>query len=887
MSEVKIGKKDVSRYAQLECPQQLKYKLKNIPGIEAGVKRPGVKHITDKGNEYETSIYNDLIQILDAKQIAYNQDIESNRFVSVNLLQELKKDIPPTIILEGEFETPNIFNYDTKNFYFSKSRPDILYIKKDCESEKYCISIIDIKTTNEPSLKHFSEISFYRLVLEEFLKLNGLDERYCFEDFGYVLPGNNDKYLFIDTYEKFKRESPSPLNDSLEKILISIPYEIYEPYVLNFFNTILPRINEQSDEEIICQFNAKCQFCDYESECRKNSKKFEKIDQVPFLTNGQHQLLVQEGIFTLTNLIEHIEGKTQLWKQITTINRNLKSQEQVILDRAKAIKLNKIVPFENRKTYLMPQWANLNIFVTIHFDPITGLAFGLGASKVYKDKGIKSEEDSTINIVRRNNGLDLKYERDVFLNFLIKINKWINEFLKKNKEVQGIDQRNLKSIHFYFWNQIEITQLRRMLLRHLNDIKIKKELSLLISLYPAEGHKDNPNLYETQPGTVVKDTIKYLFGLPIAHDYNLFNVINALYQEHNVINQNTGELIQYNPRRGFFVDMSDQIPFERAYEIWTGNVYLTKEFRSKDAKNTYDYFDIISKRIPIDRNELLEIKYEAHEIEELMDSAIQRRLDILKRVVQTVQNNYGDKLLLEKKKVKIFSTKKIGMEEASVNLQMFEKLNHIASDIENKQLRVLPIEEKESKFMSIRGLKLQEQTKYINIIKRLQEKEEYLSTNLDEFMVFTYSQDSLEAKIKEGDFLVVLSNEVDPRNPTMPQLNLETCIRNLTSENPDELLALGKTFSLKNIQNPKSKRSNFWYLTLKDLLKVTVAYVSYDLEQLTLIVVPNDYYGGINIFKFLSHLNLINFNYPFILDPIYQDFNQKDFENIFRTIGKK
>lgn len=84
-------------------------------------------------------------------------------------------------------------------------------------------------------------------------------------------------------------------------------------------------------------------------------------------------------------------------------------------------------------------------------------------------------------------------------------------FLEINKSVNGTKQSNLKSIHFYFWSQLEITQLRRMILRHLNDSKIQKEIALLISLYPPDGIKDDPEVYETQPGTVVKDTIKYLF----------------------------------------------------------------------------------------------------------------------------------------------------------------------------------------------------------------------------------------------------------------------------------------------------------------------------------------------------------------------------------------
>lgn len=848
---VKIGKKDISQYAQLECEKQLKNKLTGISGIEPGLKRPGMKHITDQGGEYEKVIYNDFIDILDEKDISYKK--ENDLFVAIDLIDELKKDSPPKIIFEGQVKTPNIFAYDLNKFSFSDSRPDIIYITKSEKIDKYVISIIDVKTTTEPSLKHFSEISFYKLVLEQILSENNLNEKYIIASNGYIWPGNNNKYFFVDTFNEYNRSknSDDPLNDTLRDILISVPFEIYEPFVLNFFNDILPRIDNKDQERILWQFSSKCQFCDFDHICKKESNNNSLISQVPFLSSGQHTLLFENDIKNLNDLVENIEGDTELWQQLVAINRNLKSQEQLVLCRAKSIMDEKITPIEDRKTYLMPKFANLNIFLTLHFDPISGLTFAIGANKEYKDSGIETEKDEIINIVRNANGFDIKYERDEFLKFLSKINSWISDFLQINKDVQGVSQSNLKSIHFYFWSQLEITQLRRMILRHIDDTKIQKELSLLIALYPPDGLNDNPDVFETQPGTVVKDIIKYLFGLPVKYDYTLFNTANVFLKE---LNTSSNEAYQYMPRRGFYLELSDQIPFERAYEIWTGEIFLPKEFGSNE-------------------------KYKPYEIEQLMEESIQTRLSALKNIVRSLQWHYKDKLLLNKKKVKRFTTNKRGMEVESINLQMFEKLNHISSDIENKQLRVLPIDEKENRFMSIRGLNLHNNENYINLLKKLQMKEEFYGLNLEEFMVFSYSKDSVESKIKEGDFLVVLSNENDPRNQSLPQLNLEDTLTQLTGKSVNELIYASSSFNLEI--------SNFFNLKLKDLLKVTVAYVSYDIDNLFIILVPNDFYGGINVIKFLNSLGLLDFTKPMILDPIYQDFNQKAYDEIFRTIGKK
>ncbi|MDN5079587.1 hypothetical protein O8C89_03515 [Aliarcobacter butzleri] len=849
--KITIGKKDINQYAQLECDKQLKNKLLGTKKIEAGVKRPGMKHITDQGGEYEKSIYNDFIHILSKDEIYYKK--KGEKFENSNLVEILKLDIPPKIIIEAEFNTPNIFNYDLSIFEIAKSRPDIIYITYDDQLNKYIISIIDVKTTTEPSLKHFSEISYYKLVLEQLLLENNFNEKFIIAQNGYIWPGNNDKYFFIDTFMEYKKHSSlNPLSDSLKDILIPVPFEIYEPFVINFFQEIFPRIYKQDLTETICQFSTKCQFCDYEPYCKKESIKNDLISQIPFLSSGQHTLLFEHNIRDLSSIIDSIESDTHLWQQLIKINRNLKSQENLILARAKAISENKVIPIEDRKTYLMPNFSNLNIFITIHFDPITGLTFAMGADKVYKDSGAETVRDKTINVIGNAKGFDIKYERDEFFKFLQKINGWIKNFLEINKSVNGTKQSNLKSIHFYFWSQLEITQLRRMILRHLNDSKIQKEIALLISLYPPDGIKDDPEVYETQPGTVVKDTIKYLFGLPVKYDYTLFNVANSFIKEFH--NNDKKEPFQYQPYRGFYLELSDQIPFERAYEIWTGDVYLPREFGSTE-------------------------KYKRREIEELMEKSIDSRLQALESIVSILQLHYKDKLLLDKKKVKKFPITKKGMEQEAINLQMFEQLNHISSDIENKQLRVLPIDEKENRFMSIRGLKLQDNSKYKSIINQLQNKEEFYGYKEEEFMVFEYSKDSIEAKIKEGDFLVVLSNERDPSNLDMPQLNLESSLTKLTNKNAYELGNVAEMFNL-NIQN-------FFNLTLKDLSKVSVAYISYKLDNLFIVLVANEYYGGIKTIKFLEHLNLLDLNQPLIIDPIYQDFNQSTYNSIFRIIGKK
>jgi hypothetical protein len=51
---------------------------------------------------------------------------------------------------------------------------------------------------------------------------------------------------------------------------------------------------------------------------------------------------------------------------------------------------------------------------------------------------------------------------------------------------------------------------------------------------------------------------------PIAHDYSLFDTANTLFPD---LKEN-GDPYEFRVPFGFSTPMSDQIPFERAYELW-------------------------------------------------------------------------------------------------------------------------------------------------------------------------------------------------------------------------------------------------------------------------------------------------------------------------------
>ena len=108
-------------------------------------------------------------------------------------------------------------------------------------------------------------------------------------------------------------------------------------------------------------------------------------------------------------------------------------------------------------------------------------------------------------------------------------------------------------------------------------------VELLVRLFPPETRLPDPDYYKSQPGTAVKDVLRLLVGLPLPHSYTLIEAANAFYPNP----KQDGGVFQFRIPYGFETLLSDQIPFERAYELWEDRVYLkhlpggnTSEMRS-------------------------------------------------------------------------------------------------------------------------------------------------------------------------------------------------------------------------------------------------------------------------------------------------------------------
>jgi hypothetical protein len=212
----------------------------------------------------------------------------------------------------------------------------------------------------------------------------------------------------------------------------------------------------------------------------------------------------------------------------------------------------------------MPAWTDQSLFLTVHFDPGSGITFTLGAARVYfppdRQPGDRPVTEEHVFIVDRVQAMNPDTERARLIEFVTLVTSWLGEISTVNAHLPAAQR---VSSHIFVWDMLEMRQLRRMFERHMQHPDVVELIELLLRLFPPDAVLPDPDLFKSQPGTVVKEVLRVLLGLPLPHDYALLETANTFYPRVDA----NGTVYPFRLPFGFTTAMSDQIPFERAYEL--------------------------------------------------------------------------------------------------------------------------------------------------------------------------------------------------------------------------------------------------------------------------------------------------------------------------------
>lgn len=861
--------------------------------------RPGIRLIREAGRRWEIDKYDDLIVAASASRVRFEREpdvdpvLERRKFAAVtDLFPTLRRvDPPPVAIIEGEFAVPAGVTPALEQAYRDYdldpvgARPDILWIRPGGTgspllgprrvSVPWELHIIDVKMAAEPSLRHFTEVTFYALALAKAIEEQGLSDRYAVSAEGLIWPGSHDANDFRNRIRHFTaRGHPDPLTAALvgdhsddtpfaQGTLKAVPYEVYHVHVKQFFEERLPRVMAQAPLDVPWHVSPNCQLCEYLGYCSAEAERTDHLSRIAWLTAGQAQALREHGIMTTADLARAIRDDAPRWQAAVEANHQLRADRPALLARAEALLHGRVQIAEGRKVASMPRYTDMDVYLTVHFDPGSGVTFAMGASRVYfrpdRGDGAGPVREEQHFVVERMDNLSTDTERARLVELLRLITRWFEEAhaynvrLHDTRTAAGEKDRAYGKVrvHCYFWDSNELRQLRRMLERHLGDAEVVEFAETLVRMFPPDDRLPDPTAYRSQPGTIVKDVFRQLVGVPIPHDYTLLEVANAFHPR-LMVDRETGEERPYVYRLpyGFVTELSDQIPFERAYELWSGRVQLRRF--TPEGPDT---------RVP----------YTWHEIYEGIRNAVGTRLDALRHVVGALRRHYGDRLVLQKGPFSIAPPAQMrGVPDAARQLNALEQLDVAAAALENRAIYALPVEEREARFHSIRGLRRAGPSYAAAVDEVRVSKPRYASRDLEALVFATTSRD---ARISAGDFLLALTNEGPP-----PALQ----------ERADLHVPWREQLGWDGAQAESAVADaglDSWiaYAPLRALLEVEVARLEAAADP-PYLVLSIKYPQRMAL---AEEFGLLDWEQPMVLDPLHEDFSSKQVTLVLRTVGNR
>lgn len=760
-----LEKNTLSQFIRTECLRQLRLNLSpenstyqherddaGMPPVQPP--RPGLGHLAQAGRTWEKEKIADLSETFGSSKVLGNRRTNASGeeyFQKINLSDILSDSTENTFLVEVEFEVTNAFKscmgiceYDIKyDLNYSKLRPDIVEVLSPNTfsrgvlpngntfllsetDERLQLRIIDIKLTAEPSPSYFAEVTYYSMVLAGWLNEKGLQDEYVVVSDAAVWPGSHDASKLVKHSHEIRSRGLTPTHEDLwhafEEDLEPVPFDVFAGRLKHFFLEDIPLVLSTPWDKLPWHVNNRCKGCDYlgypwknaagefthnELHCIPMAERLEHLSRIAFVSRGASTALQEKGILDVTSL-----AQLSPTDEAFDSHYNLRATRYVVNSRANSLQsLTTKIPDDGGSSSTMPKWADLHIYLTIDFDLGSGISFAMGINGFWMEPfKVELDGDRETKLWHTTNYIvdqkDLDAEKRELLRLLSKINE-ILDFAKEKDEST--------KVQFYIWDNVQYQHFTRIIGRHLHSIITERSIADLVWLFPPEQVLPNPQMQtRASPITIVKEVVRTLIAAPIPHYYTLFNVARVYH--HDTL---LDSIAKFNVHPLFEDSLSDQIPSERAHEIWTRAEHWDERLQ-------------------------------------ILRETINKQLIALSTVTRRLENDLRDTLKQTAPKINISSPER--QYGISIDGQLwygFAKLNAALEELEVNQLLAMPPHEREARFKSA------------ILPKRLVEDEEktYLaSLGLDSIpgrRVYEMNTNSKEAKIREGDFNFALAPRQD------------------------------------------------------------------------------------------------------------------------------
>lgn len=610
----RFGKNVLSQFLRTKCDKQLRlalYKpteLVNLGWPEPLTARPAVQILRDVGKEWEQAKMADL-------EVAFGTNVRANkqngRFVDSDLLTVLQQSVTtPAFILQAGFNHLHLKTTFLQNIGlapneiqlippFTAFRPDIVWVqtKRDDEIEvlpngdtctvqpndqRKALFVCDIKHAGEANSSYSAEVVLYAVLLANWLRLVNLHGTYLTSSRMALWTRAKETSSLVELIASNPGAALSQRTQAFENDLEPVDFTIFYQTIDHFFKSDLPRVLSMQDwHQLDWHVDSRCSTCDFlghrnwlsspdrtkldahrDHYCVPFAEDSQQLSRIATITRGGRKTLEGCGhsnISAVSSMLPVDEAFEQ--------HNALKADRSHLPHRATALLNGDVTIAPNTTTIDFPKWADLEIFISVNFDPGTGLLTALGSEARFRQKvqyGQTSQiqqtwpaEAQVLLSPTRNE------ERNIVISFLSRIAQ-ILTFAYDTDPQKGGALASQTQTQLYFWDSRQFEELTKAIGRHLNAIVLPPNDSVLrglVWLFPPEQVLQDDEITIANAVSFLKTVLQRNLRLPVPHSYTIFNVAEEYHHPN------------YSPHipSSFYRDpFSDMIPRERIYEIWSG-----------------------------------------------------------------------------------------------------------------------------------------------------------------------------------------------------------------------------------------------------------------------------------------------------------------------------
>lgn len=757
-------KEALSRYIATGCQRQLRLYLTPDTQAYAAERaaagmpppqppRPGLQSLRAAGEEWGRAKVADLAMTFGPDALVGTLDERAEgppRYRPTPLATVLPAAAPGRFLVEAEYAIGPAFeaalgiaSYRARfQLDYAQVRPDLLIVyppghfgrrvRPDGttaplvpEDARLQLRVVDVKLTAAQSPPYFAEVALYTLALAGWLEDQGLADHFVVVPEGAVWPGAHAASRLMVRYHELQRAGavpdPATLHAALEEDLEPVPFAAFAFRLRRFFQEELPEVLAQPWQALPFHVDNRCSGCEYlgagyaagaDAYCLPLAERTQHLSRVAFITRGASTALRERGISDVPALAARGADDPAF-----DGHQELRATRAVVASRARALLgAAAHIPPDAGTSASMPRWADLRLFVSADFDLGSALTLALGLHAVWVQPAPPDAPEAAARATSRWRGVfivdqkDLAAERRELLAFLGKVHDVL-------AAAQQRDPRT--TMQLYLWDALQYEHLARIIGRHLDTILADRKIDYLAWLFPPEELLPNAALLTRRsPITIVREVIRPLLAAPVAHYYTLLDV--ARHYHYQGPDEATGR---------FAVDplfenvLSDQIPSERAHEIWS---------RATRPRHWQSLL-------------------------RLLEQTVDTRLMALASVVRRLEADLRPRLRQAAPPVRIQPPAPQGRVSADGQLwYWFARLNEALADLDIQQVRAMPPAEREARFRSAR------------LARRLTGAEETAAlahlglAPAPGRRVYALRPTSAEVKLREGDFTLALAPEDRP-----------------------------------------------------------------------------------------------------------------------------